>query len=66
VNLLGGEQESPAPFERQFWFRERVSKPPVQSSRESRNRLSRVRERADIRGAEFEREPKQPFQGSRE
>jgi hypothetical protein len=76
VHLLGGVQGSPAPFERQFWVRERAKtavpefkREPtslVRSSRESWNHYSRVRERADIPGPEFEREPKPLFQGSRE
>jgi len=45
---------------------EREQTPPVQGSRESRHRRSRVRERADITSPGFEREPTLPFQGLRE
>jgi hypothetical protein len=62
---LRGEQGSPAPLERQSGF-EIEPTPPVQRSKLSRHRQSRVQERADTASPGFEREQTPPVQGSRE
>jgi hypothetical protein len=66
VQLLGSEQGSPAPFERQFWFQERAEtagpgfegepKPPFQGLRESPHPRVGVQDRADTAPG-FERGP---------